>query len=166
MLLDKILLSDDTKTSIAEHGFLQITKRTVKLENDVYQFCNVTGFGVGEIKTRGIPGIAIFVMFITGVILVNIYPYESWGILLSVLCFIAIFYNTYRPKVYGLFLYLNSGQQKIFITQDLAFLRVAVKTLKEFMESPQNDKIVSIAIGRDVKGNITIGNINGDVLNM
>lgn len=159
MLMNQILAGNDSQT-IEEKGFLEITANSVRLENDVYQFRNVTGFGVGDVKTKGIPFSSIAVLFLLALLSGIISGLSGWSWLLWLLLIGAIVYNVSRPKLYGLSLYLNSGQETIFVTQDVDFLRQVVRTLKEFIENPKPGKVINISIGRDMKGNITFGDVN------
>jgi hypothetical protein len=164
MLLDQMLASNDKQT-IEMKGFLEITKNSVKLENDVYQFRNVTGFGVGEVKTKGIPFNLIFILFIIAFVAGNIPGFSSWSLMFWVLVIGAVVYNFTRPKVYGLSLYLNSGHEIVFATENMDFLKRAVRTLKDFMENPQEFKYVNITVEKDNKGNIVVGDVHGKVYN-
>lgn len=165
MLLDQMLASNDKQT-IEEKGFLEITKNTVKLENDVYQFRNVTGFGVGNVKTKRIPFNLIFILFIVALVAGALPGFGGWSIMFWLLAIGAIVYNFTRPKVYGLSLYLNSGNEIVFATEDMDFLKRAVRVLKDFMENPIEGKYVNIDVGRDHKGNIIVGDVHGNISNL
>jgi hypothetical protein len=113
MTLSTFLQGDD-RTSIAKAEVLYITKKTVRFGDDVYQFRNVTGFGIDEVKTKKIPWLFIFVLFVLGFIVGNFA--QGWGVILIMISIAAFLYNIAQPKMYGLKLYLNSGDGKIFIT--------------------------------------------------
>ncbi|MFB2892929.1 hypothetical protein ACE1CI_08290 [Aerosakkonemataceae cyanobacterium BLCC-F50] len=164
MLLNQMLAANDKQT-IEEQGFLEITKNTVKLQNDVYQFRNVTGFAVGEVKTKGIPFNLIFILFIIAFASGNIPGFGGWSLMFWVLVVGAVVYNFNRPKVYGLSLYLNSGHEIVFATKNIDLLNRAVRTLKDFMENPQDFQYVNITVESDNKGNIVVGDIYGKVYN-
>lgn len=164
MLLNQILAANGKQT-IEEKGFLEITNNTVKLANDVYQFRNVTGFGVGEVKTKGIPFNLIFILFLVAFVSGNIPGLGGWSLMFWVLVVGAVVYNFNRPKVYGLSLYLNSGHEIVFATENIDLLNRAVRTLKDFMENPQEFKYVNITVEKDNKGNIVVGDVHGKVYN-
>lgn len=159
MFLDEILTGDKKKT-IDKDGLLEVTNKTVKLKNDVFQFRNVTGFGVGNVKTQKIPYsfiffTALFAWFAPDIMNVLGIVFASWIIWIIVAGM--VIFNLSRPELYGLALYLNSGDERIFITEDMEFLSKVVRVLKEFMEEPKKGKVINITIGRDFKGNITFG---------
>jgi hypothetical protein len=160
MLLNQILAGNDRQT-IEEKGFLEITVNTVRLEDDVYQFRNVTGFGVGNVKTKGFPLSLMIALAVLGLIGGIIPGLSSFSWLFWLLLIGAVMYNASRPKLYGLSLYLNFGNETIFVTQNMEFLKHVVRTLKEFMENPKPGKVINITIGRDMKGNITFGDVHG-----
>ncbi|MFB2981952.1 DUF6232 family protein [Microseira sp. BLCC-F43] len=161
MTLSTFLQGDD-KTSIEKAEVLYITKKTVRFGDDVYQFRNVTGFGIGEVQTKKIPYLFIFVLFVLGAIVGNFA--QEWGGILIMISIAALIYNIAQPKMYGLKLYLNSGDGKIFITSDTAWLKKAVMKLYDFTENAQDGSSMTIQIGGSITGNIIQGGkVGGDV---
>lgn len=163
-MLNQILGVNNNQT-IKEEEFLEITANSVRLQNEVYQLRNVTGFGVDEIKTKGIPLILpIMLLIISFISLSAIGDLSVFGvsiILVTLPLSVLLFYLRFgRPKLYGLFIYLNSGRETVLLTEDIYFLRTVIRTLKEFIENPNPEQIINVKIGRDMKGNITFGNVN------
>ncbi|WP_341733395.1 DUF6232 family protein [Microcoleus sp. EPA2] len=150
---------------------IEITNRTVRFGSDVYQFRNVTGFGLAPVKNENLLPIQFILgLFVIGLFCANI-PDSSWRILGIILVLLAIwgFYaNTSQPKKYGLKLYLNSGSPSpVFITSDMSGLENVVSVLYKFMESNSEGTYVihaedrSIRIEGSVGGSVTAGNIGG-----
>lgn len=136
MVLSAFLQGND-KTTIEKAKVLYITKKTVRFGDDVYQFRNVTGFGIGEVKPKKIPFIVILGLFLLGIIMIS---FNSFVGSIMLLCSIAaLATNLSQPKLYGLELYLNSGDGKIFITRDIPFLKRTVGELYDFMESNKEE---------------------------
>lgn len=139
---------------------IEITKNTVKFGSDVYQFRNVTGFGVCPVRTFKVPLPLIGLFFIVGLFLFIFYTddhgQKSAGFAMMFVAFLAFLYNTFWPLTYGLKLYLNSGSPlPIFISSDLKGLKKVVSVLYDFMES--NDE-------RTYKINIVEGNVEGNFI--
>lgn len=78
---------------------------------------------------------------------------KGLGVVLVLLAIGGIYFNISQPKRYGLELYVNSGDNKIFITRDLDGIKKVVSVLYEFME---NDKEGSYVINID-QSNVSIG---------
>jgi hypothetical protein len=133
MILNNIL-QEDNNTTIEEARYIEITKKTVKFGDDVYQFRNVSGFGVAEIK-KSIPIKFILVLFIAGLFVTVIPGARMWGVLMLLVSIGIVVDEVVKPKRYGFKLYINSGDGKIFITNDIDGIKKVVSTLYEFMES-------------------------------
>ncbi len=143
---------NDTK-AIENPPPIQITKRTVRFGADVYQFRNVTGFGLGEVKNKAIiPNQIIGGFFLFGLVLV-VSVAKGLGVVLVLLAIGGIYFNISQPKRYGLEFYVNSGNNKIFITRNLDGIKKVVSVLYEFMK---NDKEGSYVINID-QSNASIG---------
>ncbi|WP_293127155.1 hypothetical protein [Microcoleus sp. bin38.metabat.b11b12b14.051] len=152
---------------------IEITKNTVKFGSDVYQFRNVTGFGVCPVRTFKVPLLLIGLFFIVGLFLFIFYNddhgQKSAGFAMIFIAFLAFIYNMFWPLTYGLKLYLNSGSPlPIFITSDMRGLKKVVAVLYDFMESNEEGRYVvysndnSIKIEGGIGGSFTGGNIGGD----
>ncbi|MEG4400579.1 MULTISPECIES: hypothetical protein [unclassified Microcoleus] len=152
---------DDTK--------IYITKNTVQFGLDIYQFRNVTGFGISPVKTENIPLQWILGLFVIGLIVANNSDGRLWGITMAIVAiFLLIINSFFMPKYYGLKLYLNSGSPSpVFITSDMPGLEKVVLVLHKFMESNAEGSYVvystdrSIRIEGSVGGSVTAGNIGG-----
>ncbi|MBP5974602.1 hypothetical protein HW132_18155 [Brasilonema sp. CT11] len=147
---------------IVSTDILYLTDKTVRFGADVYQFRNVTGFGIGEVKPKKVPFTTILGLFIFGLVL---YPLSSFlgglGTFLSLLMLLIpvamLVSNLTQPKLFGLKLHLNSGEGKIFITNDTKWLEKAVSKLYQFMENIQDGSSMTIQIGGSITGNIIQG---------
>ena len=151
---------------------IEITNRTVRFGSEVYQFRNVTGFGVAPVRTENLfPIQFILGLFVIGLFLANIPDWRMWGIILVLVAIGGFYANTSQPKKYGLKLYLNSGSPSpVFITSDMPGLEKVVSVLYKFMESNEEgtyiidaqDRSISIRIEGSVGGSVTAGNIEGN----
>jgi hypothetical protein len=163
--MSKVVGMNNNQT-IRDEGFLEITANSVRLQDEVYQLRNVTGFGLGQIKTKGIPLIYPAALLVIGIISFIIYDstydgiYIMVGFLALIIAACIIISNVARPKVHGLFIYLNSGRETVLLTTDKPFLIEVVRTLKGFIENPNPEQVISVKIGRDMQGNITFGNVS------
>ena len=175
-LLQKIMMgvnntSQNTDRQIGK-ATIEITQNTVQFDSDVYQFRNVTGFGVCPVQTLRVPLSWIWFSFIFGI----------WGTMNSSLNsddktramlflafgIVSLAFNKFWPPKYGLKLYLNSGSPlPIFITRDIQGLKGVVSTLYGFMENNLEGAYTiyvqdrSIRIKGSVGGPVTAGDIGG-----
>jgi hypothetical protein len=145
---------------------IEITKRTVKFGSDVYQFRNVTGFGISPVKTANlVPLQFILVMFVLGLLLANVPDFRMWGIILVLLAIAGFIANNSQPKSYGLKLYLNSGSPSpVFITTDMQGLGEVVSDLYKIMETNEERTYRINIVEGNVEGNFIGGDALGDVL--
>jgi hypothetical protein len=175
-LLQKIMMGVNNTSQNSDRQIgkatIEITKNTVQFDSDVYQFRNVTGFGVSPVPTAKVPLSWIWFSFIfglwgtmnsslssdhkTGAMLFLAFGILSWA------------FNKLWPPKYGLKLYLNSGSPlPIFITRDIQGLKNVVSILYNFMESQEEGRYVvystdrSIRIEGSVGGSVTAGDIGG-----
>jgi Family of unknown function (DUF6232) len=135
------LLQNDSKTTIEPYKNINITKKTVRFGSDVYQFHNISGFGMAEIKNQNSAAVPLLLAaFVVGLILAN---FSFWlGAIVCIVALLGIFSIVSTPKEYGLKLYINSGDKKVFITRDLNGIKQVVATLYEFMESEKDGAYV------------------------
>lgn len=160
-------LSGDDNTKIAQADVIYITDRIVKFGDDIYQFRNVTGFGIGGVKAKKPPfllvGFFLF-LFIVGYY-ISIQFNNLWGLLISGISGIVLQVqaDNYQPKRYGLKLYLNSGDAQIFITSDTVWLKRSVRSLYDFMNNAEEGSYMTIQIGGNITGNIIQGSKVRDV---
>ena len=160
--------SQNTERPIWDDTQIYITKNTVKFGFDVYQFRNITGFGISPVKTEKLPLQCILLLFVIRFIVANNSANREVGILMAVVAIILFFLNTLMPEKYGLKLYLNSGSpMPIFVTTDMEGLEKVVYVLYKFMESNAEGSYLvystdrSIRIEGSVGGSITAGDIGG-----
>jgi hypothetical protein len=155
-------LSGDDNTKIAESSVIYITNKTVRFGDDVYQFRNVTGFGIGKVKSKTIPFLFILILFCLGVfILKNSSDFS--GQLCLYISIAALLFNILRPRLYGLKLYLNSGDAQIFVTSKTLWLENCVAKLYDFMEKAEEGSFMTIKIGGHMTGNIVQGSTTRDI---
>lgn len=138
--------------TVESSKYIEVTKRTVKFGRKVYQFSNITGFGLAEIKRDfTLPIIFLSILVIIGLsqLYLGIFSLDglsgSIGVIMTIsgIFFLVILLNF--PKDYGLELELNSGKSRIFITEDLEGVKKIVSELYEFMES-ESDEILTVNI--------------------
>jgi hypothetical protein len=175
-LLQKIMIgvnntSQNTDRQIGK-ATIEITKNTVQFDSDVYQFRNVTGFGVCPVPTAKVPSSWIWFSFIFGIFGTmnsSLNSDQKTGAML-ILAFgiVSLAFNKLWPPKYGLKLYLNSGSPlPIFITRDVPGLKNVVSVLYDFMENNLEGTYTihvqdrSIRIGGSVGGSATAGDIQG-----
>ncbi|MEG4506390.1 hypothetical protein QUA81_22695 [Microcoleus sp. F6_B4] len=171
MMAANNISSQDNDRPIWDDTKIYITKNTVKFGSDVYQFRNVTGFGISPVKTKKLPFQWILGLFVIGIVVANYFnnsDIRPAGIIMAIVAIILLIVNTFWSEKYGLKLYLNSGSPlPIFVTTDLKGLEKVVDVLYKFMESNAEGSYVvystdrSIRIEGSVGGSVTAGNIGG-----
>lgn len=120
-----------------------ITKKTVRFGNYVYQFRNVTGFGLFISKTSLFEKIilcTLVILFFGGLALAG--EKFSSSSLLTTLGWLMFGFSSlfitlicFKPRPQGMILYLNSGDSMIFESNDLTGIKKVVLILYKFMES-------------------------------
>lgn len=133
-----------------------VTKKVVKFGSYVYQFRNVTGFGVANVKTPNkVPPLVISILlFLSAILFSQSDPKaQGFGLLILLLGCAGVIDNLLQPKRIGLELYVNSGDNVIFITVDKSGIREVISQLCEFMESDIEDiKVINIDQSRATIG--------------
>ncbi|MCC3447809.1 MAG: hypothetical protein JGK04_09605 [Microcoleus sp. PH2017_39_LGB_O_B] len=164
---DKVLVIDKPEPIL-------VTKKVVKFGSYVYQFRNVTGFGFAKVKTPyKVHPLVILILLILGAILVkqSDQTLQQSGIAISVLGCAGVIDNLMQPKRIGLELYVNSGDNVIFVTADKSGVRDVISQLCEFMESDTEDiKVINInqthaTIGVGYAEQLQSGQIGGKIDN-
>lgn len=176
MLEDFKFKEDDDK--IAKSPYLYINKKTVRFGADVYQFRNVTGFGIVRVKKPLVPFKFFWVSLLIGfsfmssatspldyftfIFFPQLQILSSLGFLrpvLGVLLPIVVYILTCIKQVsYGLKLHVNSGDGKIFVTDNKKFLKDLVYDLYKFMESDEDFNYkINIRQGDIIKQTGTFG---------
>lgn len=172
MAANNLLPKDDNDRPL-RNTRIEITKQTVRFDSDVYQFRNVTGFGLAPVKNENLfPIQFILGLFVIGLFCANIPEWRFWGIIFVLAAIGGFYANTSQPKKYGLKLYLNSGSPSpVFITSDIQGLKDVVSILYKFMESNAEGTYVihaedkSIRIEGNFEGNFIGGDASGPVSN-
>ena len=117
-----------------------ITKKTVKFGNYVYQFRNVTGFGLLQAKMNLLEKIIISllsILFLAGfsMLYANSSSLKTQGLIMVIISLGLIQLILLIPKRQGLILSLNSGDYTVFVSRDLNGIKKVVSILYKFMES-------------------------------
>lgn len=156
-----------------ESSRISITKNTISYGGSVYQFKNVTGFGSGRIPKDPLPMkllltlCGVFLIFFLGVL---IHPASILvSIFLGAIIFIIIYDNLSKTDSYGLVLYLNSGQERIFVCKNERFLQEIIIQIYKFMEEGDAEPIYIDLSQRyindrciTVEGNFSGAAVSGD----
>ena len=159
-LLNSLLPQGGDSREIEKSNFINISKNTIKFGDSVYQFINVTGFGIGEIKKGDFPWLGVFILVVLGIATL---AFAGIGLIFLGLAGFAIYGHFIVPQSYGLSLYLNSGQEKFFTSTDKRFLGEVVATLYQFMEEDRLGSVSidlsnrSIQVGGNLYGNANLG---------
>lgn len=165
---------DDKVIVIDRPEAIVVTKKVVKFGSCVYQFRNVTGFGVANVKTpyKVHPLVILILLFLGTILLSQSDPQvQGFGILILLLACAGILDDLLQPKRIGLELYVNSGNNVIFVTTDKSGIREVISQLCEFMESDIEDiKVINInqsqaTIGVGYAENLKSGQIGGKIDN-
>lgn len=162
MAVSDLLDSSDNKRVFETANNIEITKNTVKFGLSVYQFRNVTGFRAGEIPKDKFPLMTVLVLGIGGIL--TIVLVVGWFLLMAA-AFLVMKYFI-QTQYYGLSLFLNSGQERFFVSSDKNFLFKIVDALYDFMENQQEGTINidmsnrSVTVGGNLHGKATTGDSN------
>jgi hypothetical protein len=171
---NNIQRQDDKVIVIDRPEAIVVTKKVVKFGSCVYQFRNVTGFGVANVKTpyKVHPLVILILLFLGTILLSQSDPkVQGFGILVLLLACAGIIDDLLQPKRIGLELYVNSGDNVIFVTADKSGVRDVISQLCEFMESDTEDiKVINInqthaTIGVGYAEQLQSGQIGGKIDN-
>jgi hypothetical protein len=134
-----------------------INRGCIKFGSSVYQFCNVTGFTIGEFEKDDFPLKDFLIKLALGVVLLPI------GIGLIFLVWTYIIYRKHKKikQVYGLAIQLNSGHKKVFASTEKDFLLKIINAMYKLMSTKSESQIVVDMSNRQV--NIS-GNANGNIV--
>jgi hypothetical protein len=147
---------------------ITVTNRTVRFSKTVCQTKNISSFSEGHVERGLIPWVMIILSAIAGFFLFSISRYTGDGSsgLASILILFAFaggLWNIGKPKHYGFLLSLNSGDRKLFVTQDTAGIKQVISTIYDFIEDEQ-DATYQISISNSqIKGNFVQGHVSGDI---
>lgn len=125
-----------------------ITKKTVRFGNYVYQFRNVTGFGLfipkGSLFDKIIAGTLVFLLLgglsLAGAKISSLLTIVGWIITGFSLLFTILILSKSKPQ--GMILYLNSGDSMIFESNDINGIKKVVSILYKFMESDKEGSYI------------------------
>jgi hypothetical protein len=161
-VVDLLGQSGSTQRIFEDAPTIEITRNSVKFGTSVYQFRNITGFRVGDIPKEKFP-LQLFLILTVAGILTFVFVIGLIPLALAVWIIISHFAQIQK---YGLILYLNSGEERIFISNDKSFLMEIVSKLYDFMEYQREESLVidmsnhSISVGGDFNGKAMTGDRN------
>jgi hypothetical protein len=142
--LRKVLLKN--KLISKKPKVLYINHKIVKIGDAVYQFRNMTGFNITEIKDKSenlFPNKPLLVVYSIGFILANIGMVRILGIVTLSLATLGIIVNNLEEeKEYNITFSFNSGEKESLIIKGEKFKQDVVSTLNTIMES--NEEVVGI----------------------
>lgn len=170
MKINELLQENDKVIVIERPEAIVVTKNVVKFGSYVYQFRNVTGFGLSQIKTNNIVPIQFIILLLLGG-LILLFQQFAVGILILVCGVGCVYINISQPKKHGLELYVNSGNNVIFITTDKSGIRDVVSELCKFMESDIEEGYIinidqrSATIGVGYAEKVSAGKLTGNIDN-
>jgi hypothetical protein len=183
MLADLIGEKSDRKIDKSQR--ILITKYTLRLDDDVYQMSNITGFGVGKIpKPKFSWGLFLILGFAGLAVILQLAPmifystYQINEVLMKIWIFcwsiIAICNYFMAPIRYGLSIQLNSGREVFVVTSNKSFLSEIVLKLYELMDGLRDCSMAidmrnySIYVSGNFQGNLAQGDstTQGDSANI
>ena len=160
----------DQNRKFEDADAIEITRNTIKFGSSLYQFRNLTGLTIGKIPKKNFPIVPTLIFGVAGILF--LFFDQRWIGLISlavVLFFVVRYLN--EKKLYGLILYLNSGQERIFLSNDHKFLMKIVNGLYDFMSKQMEGSFTAnfvdnsthykpIIVGRDLHGKAVTGDEN------
>jgi hypothetical protein len=189
MLAD--LIGEKSNRKIDRSQQILITKHTLRLDDDVYQVSNISGFGVAQLPRPAFAWKLFLALCTVGLILVvmglssnpMMPSAQSAGqntlmILIGlgfwIIASILTFDSLDGTKKYGLSIQLNSGREIFLTTPNKAFLSEIVTNLYEFMDMQKEGSMTinmhsySINVAGDFQGNLAQGGstAQGDLVNV
>ncbi|BDA71830.1 hypothetical protein CAL7716_059960 [Calothrix sp. PCC 7716] len=143
------LIQNDKDILVEPSAYIEITKKTVRFGRNVYQFSNITGFGLVKIQNNyGLPIFCLILLLAAGGWLMTDgfrnYRWERvlWGGASIFIGIYAIIMILRIPTPYGFELELNSGKSRIITTRDIEGVKKIVSTLYDFMENEAEKSLV------------------------
>lgn len=154
------VLNRDDHVDFEEAEQIVINRGCIKFGNSVYQFCNVTGFTIGEFEKGDFPLKDFLIKLAAGVVLLPI------GVGLIFLIWAYIIYRKHKKikQVYGLAIQLNSGHKKVFASTEKGFLLDIINAMYKLMSTKTDSQIIVDMSNRqvNVSGNATGNIVTGD----
>lgn len=163
MILDELLEQSNGNAQVEKSKSVEISRNTIRFGQSVYQFRNFTGFEVGEIQKPKFSWMLFFLFIIGGIAAM---PLFGAGLILIGIAIYRLYRHVVAPKNYGLSLFFNSGERRIFISNNKGFLSDITKALYRFLEEDRAETInidlsnKSINVNGDFVGNAVIGEDN------
>lgn len=153
-------LGSNQSITLERNKVITITKRTVRFSYNVYQTHNITGFSEGEVDIGTIPwGIIIVVLLVSSIVGMG---NSGVGGLLGLVAIGGAIWNFSKPKHYGLLLTLNSGDKKLFTTNQKESLKQVIGVIYELIET-EKEATYEISISNSqVSGNFIQGDVGGN----
>jgi hypothetical protein len=163
-----VLGSKDESRIFEQSNQIKITKNTVSYGGSVYQVKNITGFQAGLVPKDPLP---IKTLLILAGFSMIAFIASALNALIAVIGIAFLIFGAFivmnhyeEPAKYGLILFLNSGKERIFISQDRMFLTNIVSEIYRFMENPSEGYLYidmsnkSINVGGNFQGSANTGN--------
>lgn len=132
------LLETDNKRTFESARNIEITKNTLKFGQSVYQFKNVTGFTVGEIPKNKFPLLPVLVLTSVGTLTIAL----GFGLILVIIAIVMAVSFFMQTQYYGLSIFLNSGRELFFKSENRNFLLKIVSDMYQFMESQADGSVL------------------------
>jgi len=128
---------------------MHVNKYALTLNEDVFQFQNITGFGIKRISKPAIfPFKVILFFFLIGlVLLLSENTLGGWGALLAFVMQCINWLHQSR-KLWSLFIYLPSSENQAILSEDWDGLTVITYTLCKLMESKDDEASYVININQ------------------
>ncbi len=158
----------DQKPEVMEDATLMVTRRTLRVGEDMYLTGSMCHVGPSHIPLFKIPNTVAIIVIGIGLLLV------LQGMPAVLLLFLAVgmaWWNISGPRRYGLLVSFSSGESRFFPTGDKGGLAKAVEHVHRLLESIERDGSTEIRIDsaevtiRDnvVGGSINAGYVGGDL---
>lgn len=161
-MINEIPFNEGDHVDFEDADHIVINRGCIKFGNSVYQFCNVTGFSIGEFKKDDFPLKVFLIVLGIGCVLLPV------GIGLIFLIWAYFLYRKYKnvKQVYGLSIQLNSGQRKVFSSTEKDFLLRIINEMYKLMSTKSESQVVvdmsnrQVNISGNASGNIVTGDKN------
>jgi hypothetical protein len=154
--------NDSSESEVVNVGSIRITIRTILIGNQVFQFHNVTGFGVTDVYDPPMP-IPWTIIFILAIVGLGLFAVGNIAILFALIALGIAGWLLYsglnqpkKDKKAALKIYLNSGYARTIIASENFVMKV-VETLYEFMERRETNKVLNISFEKAEIQNVVIG---------
>jgi len=168
MALLSLFTSENVR--LESKGVITVTRKTVRFSRTVYQTHNISEISEGYVSIGLVPWGLLVMVSITGLVIgiLGLFIYQadqnSIGSLVMLVGYglvalgsAGFVWNLVDPKYYGLLITLNSGDKRLFVTQDMKGLKQVILTIYEFIET-DSGAVYQISIkNSQVSGNFIQG---------